>query len=71
MMLVSRNLSLWEDKGKDKIPPQDIVQAVCLNNCHDRGQCFEGEEMSIFSNPCFHVSFISFSCYGIIITLTL
>ena len=47
LSFVSRNLSLWQHDGDDEgpaVPPADIIEANCQNDCHDRGACVKGAQ---------------------------
>ena len=42
---VSSNTSLWARDARHQfpLPPQDIVDFLCLNDCSGHGQCSAGE----------------------------
>ena len=49
LSVISRNLSLWQHDGDDDdddgpfVPPSDILEAICPNECYDRGECVKGK----------------------------
>ena len=41
---VTRNTSLWVKESSDgqPLPPRQIVDTLCLNDCNSHGQCSSG-----------------------------
>ena len=50
---VTRNTSLWarDNIHSFPLPPQDIVDFLCLNDCSGHGQCSKGEISVVAVTP--------------------
>ena len=52
LSFVSRNLTLWQhDEDEENatfVPPSNIIEANCQDDCHDRGECVKGTKIILY-----------------------